>query len=119
MVSPFGDVYIVAHGLCPIDWRTAEDPWHSWHAINREILLQSADGGDTFTSGSGQARAKSSRTTTGDVDSLDSSISSSVYDAVNSRVVSVEYAPGDTQELTSALTTGSRRGSSCSAARTS
>ena len=99
MISPFGDVFIVAHGLCPIDWGTTQDPWHSWHAINREILLHSPDGGDTFTSSSGQARAKSSRKTTADVDPLDGSVSSSVYDAVNSRIVTVEYAPGDTQAL--------------------
>ena len=99
MISPFGDVFIVAHGLCPISWGTTQDPWASWHAINREIVLHSADGGDTFTSGSGQARAKSSRKTTADVDNFDTSVSSSVYDAVNSRVVSVEYAPGDTQAL--------------------
>jgi hypothetical protein len=99
MVSPFGDVYIVAHGLCSWAWGTTQDPWHSWHAINREILLHSADDGDTFTSGSGQARAKSERKTTADVDPFDTSVSSSVYDAVNSRVVSAEYAPGDSQAL--------------------
>ena len=99
MISPFGDVYIVAHGLCPMSWPTTQDPWASWHAINREIVLHSSDGGGTFTSGNGQARAKSSRKTTGDVDRFDTSVSSSVYDAVNSRVVSVEYAPGDTQAL--------------------
>jgi hypothetical protein len=99
MISPFGDVFIVAHGLCSINWGSTRDPWAQWHAINREILLQSDDGGDTFTSSSGQARAKSSRKTTADVDSGDTSVSSSVYDAVNSRVVSVEYAPGDTQAL--------------------
>jgi hypothetical protein len=99
MISPFGDVYIVAHGLCPMSWPTNQDPWASWHAINREIVLHSPDGGDTFASSNGQARAKSSRKTTGDVDSFDTSVSSSAYDPVNSRVVSVEYAPGDTQAL--------------------
>jgi hypothetical protein len=99
MISPFGDVFIVAHGLCPISWGTTLDPWASWHAINREIILHSPDGGDTFTSSSGQARAKSSRKTTADVDRFDTSVSSSVYDAVNSRVVTAEYAPGDTQAL--------------------
>ncbi|MDQ6745859.1 MAG: hypothetical protein M3Z27_07605, partial [Actinomycetota bacterium] len=86
-VSPFGDVYVVTHGTCPIDWNTSIDPWHSEHGIDREVVFHSTDAGATFAVEGGEARARGSRQSASYADPSDTSTSSTVYDAADTRLV--------------------------------
>ena len=90
MISPFGDVYVVTHGTCPIDWGTTQDPWHSEHGVYREIVFHSTDSGATFAIEKGEARAHGSRPSASYADPSDTTFSSAVYDAADSRLVTTE-----------------------------
>ena len=92
MVSPFGDVYVVTHGTCPMDWMTSVDPWHSEHGIDRQVVFHSTDGGATFAVEGGEARARGSRSSATFTDSGDTSTSSTLYDAADSRLVTAQSA---------------------------
>jgi hypothetical protein len=105
-VSPFGDVYVVAHGTCPIDWKTSQDPWHSEHGVDREVVFHSTDDGTSFVAEKGDARAMGSRQSSTYADPLDTSTSSTLYDPADDRFVTAEIPDGSGYHCCDGVTQG-------------
>ncbi|MCW2994440.1 MAG: hypothetical protein JWQ18_1935, partial [Conexibacter sp.] len=97
MVTRFGDVYITTHGVCPLDWQaygTSNPPWSNFQGVDREITMHSADGGATFDSSSGQARANGPKYTADQGAVFSDDRSDTVYDEADNRFVTVQDAYG-------------------------
>src|SRR4051812_45737720 len=93
-ITPFGDVYVMADGLCPWTANTKKDPWASYVAILRQLVFHSEDDGDTFgKSEEGQAHVDGFRKSM-DPDQGLTLASSGVLDVADSRIVSVEEGGG-------------------------
>jgi hypothetical protein len=93
-ITPFGDVYVIADGLCPWSSGSTAAPWATYTAFLRQIVIHSGDDGDTFdapTEGPGHANGWRTSTDVGNGETKDAS---TVYDAADSRIVTVEEGGG-------------------------
>ncbi|MCW2994424.1 MAG: domain containing protein [Conexibacter sp.] len=95
MISPFGDVIVMTHGVCG----TAPPGGSGETAPDSNIIWQSTDNGDTFTE---NPMAISRRSYASFSNTANSTWSSSVLDLAQRRIVSVfsVYAPYDTANPT-------------------
>ncbi len=102
-VTPFGDVVIVTHGMCPYPWPRSPDetesPWKNFTQVDRQIIFHSEDDGESFPdSEEGDARAAGSGgcdVCGGQPNVATDDRSASVYDASDSRVVTVQSSQRD------------------------
>jgi hypothetical protein len=93
-ITPFGDVYLTTDGLCPWSSGSTADPWQNYHAFLRQLVFHSSDDGDTFEpSTEGQGHAAGWRQTM-DPDGGETKDAATVFDAADSRFVTVEYGGG-------------------------
>lgn len=92
-ITPFGDVYIIVDGVCPVALSTRVDPWRNYRAVMRQLVFHSTDDGDTFgPSEESYAHADDWKTTTGPDETIDMA---SIYDAADNRIVSAENGARD------------------------
>jgi hypothetical protein len=95
-ITPFGDVYITTHGVCPFDWRAASGdtpPWRSMTDIDQVIVFHSSDDGDSFASSeSGDSRAFGGQSSPdhSTAGAKNSDASDTLYDQADNRLVTIE-----------------------------
>jgi hypothetical protein len=93
-ITPFGDVFIITDGVCPWSFTSTQVDWQNMHWFMRQLVFHSTDDGNTFgPSTEGQAYPGGWR------QAMDRSAgmtedSTSVYDASDSRIVTVAEGGG-------------------------
>jgi hypothetical protein len=93
-ITPFGDVYIIVDGICPVSFASTRDPWRTYRGVMRQLIFHSTDDGATFPpSEEGYVHVDDWKTFSGSPDeTIDMA---SIYDAADNRIVSVEDGARD------------------------